>query len=201
MTRLILASASPARLAQLRAAGADPEVIVSGIDESDVEGTAAHVALELARRKASVVAASIADSDAVVLGCDSVLDLDGRALGKPVDAADAVHRWRAMRGRTGALVTGHCLVRGAVETSAVASTEVRFGSPSDQEIEAYVATGEPLRVAGAFTIDGLGGWFIDSIDGDPGTVIGLSLPLLRTLLADVGLSVPDLWASAPSGTA
>ncbi len=193
-TRLILASASPARLAQLRAAGTDPEVRISGVDESAVEGSPTHVALELARRKAAAVAASVEDSDAVVLGCDSVLDLDGRALGKPADAADAVHRWRAMRGRTGALVTGHCLLRGAIETSAVASTQVRFGSPSDDEIAAYVATGEPLRVAGAFTIDGLGGWFVDSIDGDPGTVTGLSLPLLRTLLADLGLTVPDLWA-------
>ncbi len=198
--RLILASASPARLAQLRAAGVDPEVMVSGVDESVVDGTPTHVALELARRKAAAVAASIDDSEAVVLGCDSVLDLDGRALGKPADAADAVHRWRAMRGREGSLVTGHCLLRGAIETKAVASTRVRFGSPSDAEISAYVATGEPMRVAGAFTIDGLGGWFVDSLDGDPGTVTGLSLPLLRTLLADLGVTVPDLWALPASAT-
>ncbi len=195
MTRFVLASASPARATMLRNAGVDPEVLVSGVDESAVQGAPDQVALELARRKAGAVAAVLADPDAVVLGCDSVLDLDGHPLGKPTDAAEAIQRWRAMRGRTGTLLTGHCLRRGSTEASGVAATAVRFGSPSDEEVEAYVATGEPLRVAGAFTIDGLGGWFVDSIDGDPGTVTGLSLPLLRSLLADVGLGVADLWAA------
>ena len=98
-----------------------------------------------------------------------------------------------MRGREGALLTGHCVLRGEQEASALASTTVRFGSPTDAEIDAYVATGEPLKVAGAFTIDGLGGWFVDGVDGDPANVVGLSLPLLRGLLAEVGIAVTDLW--------
>ncbi len=193
MTRLVLGSGSPARLATLLAAGVRPEVVVSGVDEDDVTGTAAEVALELAVRKARAVAEVVGDGDAVVLGCDSVLDLGGLALGKPDDAAEAIRRWQEMRGRVGVLRTGHCVIRGDHETSAVASTTVRFGSPTDAEIEAYVATGEPLHVAGAFTIDGLGGWFVDGLDGDPANVVGLSLPLLRRLLADVGVAVVDLW--------
>ena len=197
MTRLVLASGSPARLASLLAAGVRPEVVVSGVDEDDVSGPPADVALELARRKARAVAALLADDRAVVLGCDSVLDLDGRSLGKPLDADEAVRRWRDMRGRTGVLHTGHCVLRGGGEASDVASTTVRFGTPTDGEVLAYVETGEPVRVAGAFTIDGLGGWFVDGVDGDPGTVVGLSLPLLRRLLADVGVAVTDLWESIP----
>lgn len=130
----------------------------------------------------------------LVLGCDSVLELDGRVLGKPLDAEDAVRRWRAMRGRTGVLLTGHCLVeRGGTVAEAVAATTVQFADLTDAEIDAYVATGEPLAVAGAFTIDGLGGPFVERIDGDPGTVIGLSLPLLRHLLAELGVAITDLW--------
>jgi septum formation protein len=197
VTRLVLASGSPARLATLLAAGVRPEVVVSGVDEEDVTGTPEHVALELARRKARAVAAEVGDGEAVVLGCDSVLDLGGRTLGKPIDAADAVRRWGEMRGATGVLRTGHCVVRGDSEASAVAATTVRFGTPTDAEVEAYVATGEPLRVAGAFTIDGLGGWFVDGVDGDPANVVGLSLPLLRRLLADVGVAVTDLWSAVP----
>ena len=148
MTRLVLASASPARLATLRAAGLDPEVMVSGVDEQGVDGSPEDVALELAVRKARAVAVALADPAAVVVGCDSVLDLDGRTLGKPVDAEEATARWREMRGRSGVLRTGHCVVRGRQEAAAVVSTTVRFGSPTDQEIEAYVASGEPLLVAG-----------------------------------------------------
>ena len=135
VTRLVLASGSPARLSALRAAGVRPEVVVSGVDEDDVSGTPEHVALELARRKARAVAAVVDDREAVVLGCDSVLDLDGRALGKPTDAADAVRRWQEMRGGTGVLRTGHCVLRGASEASAVAATTVRFGTPSDAEVD------------------------------------------------------------------
>ena len=190
--RFVLASASPARLRLLRQVGIEPEVVVSGVDESTVTGPPADVALTLAVRKATAVAAG--QSGALVLGCDSVLDLDGEALGKPVDAADAVARWRRMRGRSGVLHTGHCLVDTASgrQSAEVASTAVHFGDLSDGEIEAYVATGEPLQVAGAFTIDGLGGAFVDRIEGDPHNVIGLSLPLLRRMLGGVGLQISDL---------
>ena len=137
------------------------------------------------------------DPAIAILGCDSVLELDGATYGKPADAATAVERWKAMRGRDGLLHTGHTLVLmigdDRRDRSELASAKVRFGTPTDAEIEAYVATGEPLRVAGGFTLDRLGGWFVDGIDGDPGTVLGLSLPLLRTMLIDGGLSVPTLW--------
>ena len=186
--RLVLASASPARLKLLRQIGLDPEVIVSGVDESSVTGPPADVALTLAVRKATAVASG--QQDALVLGCDSVLDLDGEALGKPADARDAVARWQQMRGRSGVLHTGHCLIdtvsrRDAAE---VASTVVHFADLSDEEIDAYVATGEPLRVAGAFTIDGLGGAYVDGIEGDPHNVVGLSLPLLRRMLTEIGVA-------------
>ena len=194
MTRFVLASASPARLRTLRAAGLDPRVVVSGVREDDVAGPPDAVALELARRKARAVAAQVGP-DQLVLGCDSVLDLDGEVMGKPADAAEAVTRWHRMRGHVGTLVTGHCLVHTTTDEEAadVARTVVRFGAPTDDELASYIATGEPLAVAGAFTIDGLGGWFIDGVDGDPGTVVGLSLPLLRRLLGDLGVQVTDLW--------
>jgi septum formation protein len=194
VTRVVLASASPARLRTLRAAGLDPEVVVSGVPEDDVTGVPAHVALELARRKARAVAAAVGPG-ALVIGCDSVLDVDGHALGKPADPDDALARWRSMRGRSGVLVTGHCVIDTTTgrEVGDVAGTTVRFGTPDDAEVAAYVATGEPLTVAGAFTIDGLGGWFVDGVDGDPGTVVGLSLPLLRRLLGELDLRITDLW--------
>lgn len=191
--RLVLASASPARLATLRSAGFDPEVVVSEVDESRVTGPPADVALTLAVLKATAVAER--QPTGLVLGCDSVLELDGEAYGKPRDADDAVRRWHLMRGRSGILHTGHCLIDTASgrNVSEVASTTVYFGNLSDAEIEAYVATGEPLRVAGAFTIDGLGGPFVERIDGDPHNVVGLSLPLLRRLLHVVGVPVIALW--------
>ena len=197
--RFILASASPARLKLLQSAGLRPEVIVSGVDEDDATGSPAEVALLLAQRKAEAVSARVTaepNGATLVLGCDSVLDLDGSALGKPADADDAVRRWHQMAGRDGVLRTGHWLVDLAAgrEVGAVASTTVHFARPSDTEIAAYVATGEPQRVAGAFTIDGLGAWFVDSVEGDPGTVVGLSLPLLRGLLGQLGHQVTDLWA-------
>lgn len=154
--------------------------------------------LVLARAKAEAVAATQAGEDgAVVLGCDSMLELDGRQLGKPADAAEAVERWRAMRGRTGVLHTGHWLVdtrAGRRAAGATASTVVHFADLSDEEISAYVGTGEPLVVAGAFTVDGLGGPFVTAIDGDYHAVVGVSLPLLRRLLAELGLTVMDLWS-------
>ncbi|MFG2228306.1 nucleoside triphosphate pyrophosphatase [Streptomyces sp. NPDC048644] len=194
--RLVLASQSPARLALLRQAGLAPEVIVSGVDEDALTAaTPGDLARVLAEAKAAAVAARPEADGALVVGCDSVLELDGRALGKPADAEDATARWKSMRGRSGILRTGHCVIDTADghQVSATASTTVRFGEPSDAEIAAYVESGEPLFVAGAFTLDGRSAPFIDGIDGDPGNVIGLSLPLLRRLLADLGCAITDLW--------
>jgi septum formation protein len=197
--RLILASASRARLATLRAAGLDPEVIVSDVDEDGIhEPTPAATAQHLAELKAAAVAGRLSDAaGAVVLGCDSLLELDGRALGKPGSPDVARARWQAMRGRAGVLHTGHCLIEPATgrRVGEVASTTVHFADVTDAEIDAYVATGEPLVVAGAFTLDGLGGAFVESIEGDHHNVVGVSLPLLRHLLADLGIAWPSLWAS------
>lgn len=202
---LVLASASPARLRTLRAAGIDAQVLISGVDESAVTADRpAALAAELARLKAEAAVARIQAQPPrpdrpVVLGCDSLLEVNGEVLGKPASAAEAVRRWRQMRGGTGVLLTGHCLIDTGTEARAeeVAATTVRFADITDAEIEAYVATGEPLRVAGAFTIDGLGGWFIDGVDGDAGNVVGVSLPLLRRMLGQLGIGVVDLWRPGP----
>ncbi|MFC5943926.1 Maf family protein [Micromonospora harpali] len=197
--RLVLASASPARRKLLHAAGIEPDVLVSGVDESQVVSERAEdLCLELARLKAQAVVGRLrpsADERTLVLGCDSVLAFDGEILGKPADEADATRRWERMRGRSGVLHTGHCLIDVIHEARAEA-----VASTSDEEIAAYVATGEPLAVAGAFTIDGLGGAFLEGVDGDPGTVVGLSLPLLRRLLGELDLRIIDLWTKvAPGG--
>ncbi|MPZ96030.1 MAG: septum formation inhibitor Maf [Propionibacteriales bacterium] len=192
--RLVLASASPARLATLRSAGLSPEVVVSGVDESRVRSDVpAELALELASLKATAVAAGL-DEPALVVGCDSVLELDGEVYGKPASADEAVAAWRRMRGRSGVLHTGHCVVRDGRSVVAGAATTVHFADLSDVEIAAYVATGEPLQVAGAFTIDGLGGAFVRRIDGDPHNVVGISLPLLREMFAELGVRWTDLWS-------
>jgi septum formation protein len=208
VTTLVLASASPARLATLRAAGIEPTVAVSAVDEPAVLAAAgdvppARAVLLLARAKARDVAPEHAG--ALVLGCDSMLEIDGRVLGKPADAAEATGRWRAMRGRSGRLHSGHWLVDRreeaageAAEDGATSTTVVHFADVSDAEIDAYVATGEPLWVAGAFTIDGLGGPFVRGIEGDHHGVVGLSLPLLRTLLAARGVPITDLWTRPPA---
>ncbi|MCV7444582.1 septum formation inhibitor Maf [Mycobacterium paraense] len=209
MTRLVLGSASSGRLKVLRQAGVDPLVVVSGVDEDAIAASLgpgaspAEVVGALAAAKAERVAADLdadAAADCVVLGCDSMLSVDGRLCGKPGSADAAVGQWRLMGGRSGRLHTGHCLLRlsdGAITHREVESacTTVHFAQPAEEDLRAYVAAGEPLGVAGGFTLDGLGGWFVDGIDGDPSNVIGVSLPLLRSLLARTGLSVAALWAA------
>lgn len=204
--RFVLASASPARLSVLRAAGLDPVVEVSDVDEDALltglsRATPAETVTALAGAKATAVARRVAGRlpDAVVVGCDSMLHVDGELVGKPRDAATALARWTAMAGGTGELLTGHTVLRlddGEIDRVAEghAVTTVRFGRPDPAELQAYVGTGEPLAVAGAFTLDGLGGWFVDGVDGDPSNVIGISLPLTRRLLAAVGVRVTDLWS-------
>jgi septum formation protein len=198
--RLILASQSSARLSVLRSAGVEPVVRVSGVDEDALVASLANPTPE-----ETVVALSAAkaeaiehDDECVVIGCDSMLLFEGELVGKPGKAEVARERWRRVSGKSGALITGHTVLRvagGSVidRASAAESTTVRFGTPTDEELEAYIATGEPLHVAGGFTIDGLGGWFIDGIEGDHSSVIGISLPLTRRLLGQVGVSVSTLW--------
>ncbi|MGW0017790.1 Maf family protein [Rhodococcus sp. NPDC003382] len=214
MTRLVLASASPARLSVLRAAGVEPLVLVSGVDEDAIVAslgpdTAPEVVVtELARAKAADVVPRLSGDgvdDAVVVGCDSMLHIDGRLQGKPGTAEVARARWRSMAGRSADLLTGHSLLRvrdGEIvaEASAHSGTTVYFGTPTDDELEAYLASGEPLQVAGAFTLDSLGGWFIERLEGDPSSVIGIGLPLVRRLLGEVGVSVADLWSTSAKST-
>jgi septum formation protein len=207
MTRLVLGSASSGRLKVLRQAGIDPLIVVSGVDEDAViaalgsEASPGDVVGTLAQAKADQVATNLDDAvapDCVVIGCDSMLYLDGRLVGKPASADAARSQWQLMGGRSGQLYTGHCLLRlldGNVvqRVSESASTTVHFAKPSAADLDAYIDSGEPLAVAGGFTLDGLGGWFVDRIEGDPSNVIGLSLPLTRALLQRVGLSVAELW--------
>lgn len=197
--KLILASSSPARLRSLRAAGLEPAVVVPGVDEDAVTApTPQDLTLSLAQLKGEAVLAGLGpDDDVIVLACDSVLDLDGVALGKPGTDQAVRERWRALRGRDAVLVTGHYVaVRRAhtLRTSlAPARTRVRFACVTDDEIEAYIATGEPQHVAGAFTIDGYGAAFVTGLGGDHHNVLGISIPLLRSLLADLGVSWTSLW--------
>ncbi len=200
--QFVLASQSPARLMVLRNAGVEPVVQISGVDEDALlaamppEAGPEHIVATLAEAKARAVVPG--HPDAVIVGCDSMLAHDGVLVGKPGTVERARDRWIRMAGGQGVLLTGHAVLRvsngviAAIATGTV-STTIRFGLPSEYELEAYLATGEPLGVAGGFTLDGYGGWFVDGIDGDPSSVIGISLPLTRRLLVEVGVSIVDLW--------
>ena len=210
MTRVVLGSASPGRRKVLRQAGIDPLVVVSGVDEDAIvsrlgDSPPHTVTAALATAKAEQVANSLdlsVAADCVVIGCDSMLYCGGELRGKPTSGDEARRQWQTMAGRTGQLHTGHCVIRlhdnKIVHQSAeTLVTAVHFAAPSARELDAYIASGEPLRVAGGFTLDGLGGWFIDAVDGDPSSVIGISLPLTRRLLERAGLSIPALWEANP----
>jgi len=198
--RIILASGSPTRLKVLTDAGIDVVAIESGVSEDFGPVATQDAVLALARRKAMAVAAF--SEDELVLGCDSLLDLDGETIGKPGTAEKAREIWKRLRGRCAILHTGHCLIdtskdqgNGGINrvVSRVDSTLVRFSSPSGEEIDAYIASGEPLSLAGACSIEGLGAPFVEGIDGSSTNVLGVSLPLLRTMLAELGVSITDLW--------
>ena len=203
--QLVLASQSPARFQVLRGAGVEPVQYVSGVDEDALAESMPGAAPEqlvaaLAEAKARTVAEAVAADhpDSVVVGCDSMLAHDGMLVGKPGTPERARERWVMMGGGQGVLLTGHAVLRvqgGALGDLATgtAQTTIRFGAPSPAEIDAYIATGEPMDVAGGFTLDGYGGWFVDGVDGDPSSVIGISLPLTRRLLVEIGVSVVDLW--------
>lgn len=212
--KLVLASASPSRAAILRGAGVNPEIMVSNVDESSVlaraepTGVAEAVSI-LAQAKAVDVATHLRDPsspalgrnslalgrDSLVLGCDSLLSFDGEQYGKPASSAEALHRWQRMRGKSAVLYSGHHLIHQDRHQNAVGSTTVHFADISDAELQAYIASGEPLHVAGAFTIDGLAGPFIERIEGDHHNVLGLSLPLLRVMLQEWGIMWHDLWST------
>ena len=211
MTRVVLGSASTGRRRVLRSAGIDPLIAVSGVDEdAAIAALGAHpdpatVVTTLARAKADAVVRELdaeVTADCVVIGCDSMLYVNGELRGKPGTPEQARRQWNSMAGKPGSLFTGHCVIRILnakvlrTETAAEVTT-VRFGVPTEDELAAYIAAGEPLNVAGGFTIDGLGGWFIDAVEGDPSNVVGLGLSVTRRLLESVGLSIGDLWSANP----
>jgi len=211
MTRVVLASASPGRRRVLRQAGIDPLVVVSGVDEHAVLAALGtnpaprDATAVLATAKAEAVVSTLdatISADCVVVGCDSMLYCDGRLRGKPESLSAARDGWRKIAGRSGQLYTGHCLIRLlhnsiAYQGADAAVTTVHFGSPSSEDLEAYLESGEPTAVAGGFTLDGLGGWFIEGVSGDPSSVIGIGLPLIRKLCERAGLSISRLWQANP----
>ena len=215
MTRLVLASTSPARLRLLRDGGIEPTTMAPGVDEDAVverltamgaiTGTADMVHA-LAKAKAEAVLDQPDARGALVIGCDSSLEFDGEALGKPHEPQLARERWLAMRGKTGTLYSGHWVIDNrnpepgklSPAVGRVSASKVHFADLTEAEIDAYVATGEPLKVAGAFTIDGLGGAFLRGIEGDAHTVVGLSLPTLRELVRELGVEYTSLWNRASS---
>jgi len=202
---VILGSASPARLRVLRQAGLDPRVLIADIDEDSLAAELAaappaEIVTRLATAKADALLTRVTSPDAVLLTCDSMLHIGGGLAGKPHTPEVARQRWTQMSGRSANLLTGQCLTR-IVDGAPVAqaadcqSTQIRFATLDTATIDAYVATGEPLAVAGSFTLDGIGGWFVDGIDGDPSSVIGISLPLTRRLLARLDVDVTTLWST------
>ena len=207
MTRLVLASSSPARLALLRSAGIEPEIVLPEADEPALAAAAKlenpHLSAQdlvglLAKAKAESVLQNISTHGAIILGGDSALEFEGEILGKPHEPEIAIERWGKLSGKSGVLHSGHYLIDNRHPSDpkgsmGVSSTKVYFSKVSEKEILDYVATGEPLKVAGAFTIDGLGGAFIDRIEGDSHTVVGLSLKVLRELAAGFGVHYPSFW--------
>lgn len=212
--RVVLGSSSPARLGLLRNAGIAAQVVVPEVDESVVTGkSGADMTSRLAKlkgqavllkmRKSGMLDEATLSDPLIVFACDTMLEIEGRVYGKPGTAQAAIQRWQHMRGRQGQLFTGHyvAVLTGPNEIKSdvrVAETVVTFADLSDNEIAAYAASGEPQRVAGAFTIDGLGGAFITHVAGDPHNVVGLSLPMVRQMLVDMGVAWPQLWINQTS---
>ena len=195
--RLVLASQSPSRRMLLEQGGVEPVLRPAHIDEEAViaslhDAPPATTVATLARAKAETAIADFPDD--VVVGCDSMLLLDGALLGKPHTVEETVRRWKAQRGKDAQLLTGHAVWFGGEWVEDTVATTIRFGEVSDADIEAYARSGQPLECAGAFTLEALGSWFIDFISGDPTSVIGLSMPLLRRCLYRFGLDASDFWA-------